>query len=86
MQLLNDDICAIPEFNSVALRMGRKIPPVIIGTLYDDPAAEAEIEGFCRIAHVLHDLKRARIGQMGHVLEAMLDMHTDSTLLTSAFG
>ena len=86
MQLLNDDICAIPEFNSVALRMGRKIPPVIMGTLYDDPVAEAEIEGFCKISHVLHDLKRARIGQMGHVLEAMLDMHTDSTLLTSAFG
>ena len=86
MQLLNDDICAIPEFNSVALRMGRKIPPVIIGTLYDDPVAEAEIEGFCKIAHVLHDLKKARIGQMGHVLEAMLDMHTDPTFLTSAFG
>ena len=86
MQLLNDDICAVPEFNSVALRMGRKIPPVIIGTLYDDKVAKAEIEGFCKIAHVLHDLKRARIGQMGHVLEAMLDMHTDPTLLTSAFG
>jgi len=86
MQLLNDDICAIPEFNSVALRMGRKIPPVIIGNLYDDPVAEAEIEGFCKIAHVLHDLKRSRIGQMGHVLEAMLDMHTDPTRLTSAFG
>lgn len=86
MQLLNDDICAIPEFTSVALRMGRKIPPVIIGTLHDDTDAQMEIEGFCRIAHVLHDLKRARIGQMGHVLEAMLDMHTDPTLLTSAFG
>ena len=86
MQLLNDDICAIPEFNSVALRMGRKIPPAIIGTLYNDPDAEAEIEGFCRIAHVLHDLKRSRIGQMGHVLEAMLDMHSDPTLITSAFG
>jgi L-arabinose isomerase len=36
MQLLNDDICAIPEFNSVALRFGRKSPPVIIGTLHDD--------------------------------------------------
>lgn len=84
--LLNDDICAIPEFNSVALRMGKKIPPVVIGNLYNDPDAEREIEGFCSIAHVLHDLKRARIGQMGHVLEAMLDMHTDPTLLTSAFG
>jgi L-arabinose isomerase len=35
---------------------------------------------------VLHDLRRARLGLMGHVLEAMLDMHTDPTALTAAFG
>ena len=86
MQLLNDDICSIPEFTSVALRMGRDIPPTVIGTLNSDPQAESEIAKFCQIAKVLHDLKRARIGHMGHVLEAMLDMHTDPTLLTSAFG
>lgn len=86
MQLLNDDICAIPEFNSVALRFGRKIPPVIIGTLYDDDQARAEIGNYCHIAKVLNSLKKARIGQMGHVLEAMLDMHTDPALLTAAFG
>jgi L-arabinose isomerase len=86
MQLLNDDICAIPEFNSVALRFGRKIPPVIIGTLFEDEKAREEIRNFCLIARVLNSLKNARIGQMGHVLEAMLDMHTDPTLLTAAFG
>lgn len=86
MQLLNDDICAIPEFNSVALRFGRKIPPAIIGTLYDDGPAREEIGNFCRIAKVLNSLKTARIGQMGHVLEAMLDMHTDPALLTATFG
>lgn len=85
-QLLNDDICSIPEFASVALRMGKPIPPMIIGTLYDDPAADAEIREFCQIANVLRSLRTARIGQMGHVLEAMLDMHTDPTLLTSTFG
>lgn len=86
MQLYNDDICALPEFASVAVRMGRPAPPMIIGTLHDDPQAEQEIMDFCQIARVLHSLKNARIGQMGHVLEAMLDMHTDSTLLTSTFG
>jgi L-arabinose isomerase len=86
MQLLNDDICAIPEFNSVALRFGRKIPPVIIGTLHDDEQAMEEIGNYCRIAKVLNSLKTARIGQMGHVLEAMLDMHTDPTMMTAAFG
>jgi len=59
---------------------------MVIGTLNDDPEADNEIAEFCRMARVLHDLKRARIGQMGHVLEAMLDMHSDPTHLTRAFG
>jgi L-arabinose isomerase len=86
MQLFNDDICAIPEFMNVAIRFGRPDPAIIIGTLYDDPDALHEIHEFCQIAKVLHELKDARIGQMGHVLEAMLDMHTDPALLTATFG
>src|SRR5271157_416071 len=86
MQLSNDDFCAVPEFAGVAIRMGRRPPPVILGTLDDDPAADAEIADWCRIACVLHDLKRARIGHFGHVLENMLDMQTDPTALTAAFG
>ncbi|XOV91428.1 MAG: arabinose isomerase [Bacteroidota bacterium] len=86
MQLYNDDICALPEFMNVAMRFGRKIPPVVIGTLHNDKAATNEIKEYCQIAQALHSLKNARIGQMGHVLEAMLDMHTDPTLITSTFG
>ncbi|MDF1512840.1 MAG: L-fucose/L-arabinose isomerase family protein [Anaerolineae bacterium] len=86
MQLMNDDICSLPEFAGVAVRLGRKPPPIIIGMLHNDPQADAELEKWCRIAHVLHDLRRARLGHMGHVLEAMLDMHTDPTALTSTFG
>ncbi|MBN2327110.1 MAG: L-fucose/L-arabinose isomerase family protein [Candidatus Omnitrophica bacterium] len=86
MQLCNDDICSLPEFTGVAVRMGKKAPPCIIGMLENDPIADAEIADYCRIAHVLHDLKRARIGLMGHVLESMLDMHSDPTMFTAAFG
>ncbi len=86
MQLANDNICSLPEFAGVAVRMGGRPPPVVIGTLHDDPAADAEIRRWCDIAMVLHDLKRARIGHFGHVLEAMLDMHSDPTALTAAFG
>lgn len=86
MQLCNDDFCSVPEFTGVAGRMGRPVPELILGMLHDDPAAEAEVAEWCRIAKVLHDLKRARIGHMGHVLEAMLDMHTDPTAVTAAFG
>ncbi len=86
VQLCNDDFCSVPEFTGVAIRMGKRPPPVILGTLENDPAAGAEIAQWCNIAKVLHDLKRARIGHFGHVLESMLDMHSDPTALTAAFG
>lgn len=86
MQLCNDDFCSVPEFTGVAIRMGKQPPPVILGTLHDDPAAGAELAEWCSIAKVLHDLKRARIGHFGHVLESMLDMHSDPTAFTAAFG
>jgi L-arabinose isomerase len=86
MQLCNDDFCSVPEFTGVAIRMGKRPPEVILGTLEDDPEADAEIAAYCRIANVLHDLKRARIGHFGHVLESMLDMHSDPTAFTAAFG
>lgn len=86
MQLCNDDLCAVPEFTGVAIRMGKPAPPVILGTLEDDPIAEAEITQWCDIAKVLHDLSRARIGHFGHPIEHMLDMQTDQTALTAVFG
>jgi L-arabinose isomerase len=86
MQLYNDDICSLPEFAGVAARMGKRVPEIIIGTLYDDPQADAEIEEYCRIAAVLHDLRTSRIGHIGHPIEAMLDMHSDSTMFTAHFG
>ena len=86
MQLCNDDLCSVPEFTGVAVRMGKKPPPVILGHLYDDPQADAELADWCDIACVLHDLRRARIGHFGHVLENMLDMQSDPTALTAAFG
>lgn len=86
VQLCNDDICSLPEFTGVAVRMGKKVPDCIIGTLEDDAIADAEIGEYCQIAKVLHDLKRARIGLMGHVLEAMLDMHGDPSQFTATFG
>jgi L-arabinose isomerase len=86
MQLCNDNICSLPEFTGVAVRMGKPAPPVIIGTLQGDARAQDEIAEWCCIARVLHDLKRARMGHFGHPIEAMLDMHTDQTALTAAFG
>jgi L-arabinose isomerase len=86
MQLANDDICSLPEFAAVAVRMGKKVPDMIIGTLHDDPEVDHQIDEYCRIARVLHDLKNAHFGHLGHPINAMMDMHTDPTMLTSFFG
>jgi L-arabinose isomerase len=86
MQLCNDNICSLPEFAGVAVRMGKRVPETVIGTLEGDAVAQHEIRRWCKIARVLHDLKGARIGHFGHPIEAMLDMHSDSTAFTAAFG
>ncbi len=86
MQLANDDFCSVPEFTGVAIRMGRRPPEVVLGTLHNDPQAEAEIVDWCEVAMALHDLKRARIGHFGHPIEHMLDMQTDQAAMTGAFG
>jgi L-arabinose isomerase len=86
MQLANDDFCSVPEFTGVAIRMGKQPPEVILGTLKDDSEADAEIAEWCDVAKALHDVRRARIGHFGHPIEHMLDMQTDQTALTAAFG
>ncbi len=85
-QLYNDDLCAVPEFTGVAVRYGRPVADVIIGMLEGDAAADEEVRQWCAVAHVLHDLRRARIGLMGHVLEAMYDMQVDPTAVCRTFG
>ena len=86
MQLENDNICSVPEFVGVANRLGRRVSDCIIGTLYGDEQAKAELAEWCDIAKVLHDLRGARIGLMGHTMEAMYDMHADPTAISAVFG
>lgn len=86
MQLENDNICSVPEFMGVAVRFNKKIHDIIIGTLYNDKEADSQISEWCDVAKVLNSLHGARLGLMGHVLEAMYDMHCDPTALSSAFG
>ena len=86
MQLENDNVCAVPEFMGVAERMGKEITDVILGHLYNDKIAMSELSEWCEIAKVLHDLRGARLGLMGHTMEAMYDMHADPTAVAAAFG
>ncbi len=86
IQLCNDDICSVPEFTGVAIRMGRPVADIIVGMLENDAVADERIAEWCRIAHVRHDLRKARFGLMGHVLDTMLDMQADPSAVTAAFG
>lgn len=86
MQLENDNICSVPEFTGVAIRFKKPVSDVIIGHLYEDEKAMSELSEWCSIANVLHSLRGARIGLMGHVLEAMYDMHVDPTAVADTFG
>jgi len=86
MQLYNDDVCSLPEFAGVAVRMGKKVPDMVIGTVDNDPEADYELDEYCRIAGVLHSLRNSHLGHLGHPINAMLDMHTDATMITSFFG
>ena len=86
MQLENDNICSVPEYSGVAIRLGRPVKDVIIGCLYDDQDAQKQITEWCDIAKVLNGLKGARFALMGHVLESMYDMHADPTAVSAAFG
>ena len=86
MQLENDNVCAVPEFMGVAERMGKRITDVVLGHLYNDEIAMAELREWCEIAKVLHDLRGARLGLMGHTMEAMYDMHADPTAIAASFG
>ena len=86
MQLVNDNICALPEFSGVAVRMGKHVPDVIVGSLYDDNDVNIEIMEYCSIAKVLHSLRYARLAHIGHPLNSMMDMNTDPTMISSFFG
>ena len=85
-QLYNDDLCSVPEFTGVAVRYGRPVCDCVIGMLEGDARAAEEVRQWCAVARVLHDLRRARIGLMGHVLEAMYDMQVDPTAVSRTFG
>ena len=86
MQLCNDDFCSVPEFTGVAHTYGQT------GTARDSRHAGRRStvrRGAGRMVQYRQSAARpagGRIGHFGHVLESMLDMHSDPTAFTAAFG
>jgi L-arabinose isomerase len=76
--------CPVPEIANVLSRAGTAFHQVT-GFLDDEPTW-AEIEGWLDAARVRTTLASTRLGLMGHTYSGMLDIMTDETLVSVAFG
>ena len=76
--------CPVPEIANVFTRA--RIPFHQVTGVLDDAATWAEIEEWLAAARVRSALASARLGLMGHYYSGMLDIMTDVTLVSIAFG
>ena len=86
MQLVNDDVCAMPEVAGVYERLGKKIPPCIVASASREDFIKREIGEWIAAAGAMAAFKYETFGYLGHTYEGMYDMHTDPTAFTAAFG
>ncbi len=76
--------CAVPEIANVFLRAGIPFHQVT-GTL-DDTDAWREIGEWVDAARVAQVMASSRLGIMGHYYDGMLDVYSDATQQSVAFG
>ncbi|MGD0480489.1 MAG: arabinose isomerase [Terracidiphilus sp.] len=76
--------CPVPEIANLFTRA--KIPFHQVTGVLDDAGTWREIEEWLAAARVRAALAEARLGLMGHYYSGMLDIMTDVTLLSIAFG
>ena len=78
--------CALPESYSAMERIGRAPCDVIFGKTGNDPRVENAVREWCAVAGALRSYKGAIFGYLGHTYDGMLDMNSDPTAITGAFG
>ncbi len=76
--------CPVPEIANLLLRA--KIPFHQVTGVLDEAATRAEIEQWLTAARVRSALASTRLGLLGHYYSGMLDIMTDVTLVSIAFG
>ena len=84
-QLAHDNCTSLPEIGYALTRAGLPYN-VLFGRLDGDQRVWQEIEDWCWVARVLHDLRYANLGYMGHAYEGMLDMYFNPADFHNAFG
>lgn len=83
--LANCAACCVPEIAGACTRAG--IPyDTVAGLIDGDDRAWAKIAAWVRAAGVARDLRRSRIGFLGHVYPGMLDMYADFTAVHAQTG
>ncbi|MBP1657933.1 MAG: arabinose isomerase [Bacteroidetes bacterium] len=76
--------CAVPEVANVCLKAG--IPfSLVTGTL-DDSSSWKEIHEWVEAAGVAEEMRRNRLGILGHYYNGMLDVYADAALQSVVFG
>lgn len=83
--LANCGACPVPELANVFLRSGIDVHQVT-GVLEGDPHVDDEIENWIEAARVAHVMAHTRVGLMGHYYNGMIDIYTDLTAQSAAFG
>ncbi len=86
MQLVNDDICSMPEFGGVYERLGAPKPFFIVETAGEREKIAARIGVFERAICAVAAFRYAKFGYLGHTYDGMYDMNTDPTAFSGTFG
>jgi L-arabinose isomerase len=77
--------CPVPEIANVFNRAGIAFHQVT-GVLHGDPIVEDEINEWIEAARVAHVMAHNRLGVMGRYYNGMLDIYSDLTAQSTAFG
>lgn len=85
-QLVNDDVCALPEVAGVYKRLRGYMPEIILAAAGQTEAIRGRVDALVGAIAAKAAFKYAKIGYLGHTYEGMYDMHTDPTAFTAAFG
>lgn len=86
MQLVNDDICSMPEFAGVYERLGAKMPFFLVEASGNEERIQKRVSELESAINALSAFKYAKFGYLGHTYDGMYDMNTDPTAFAATFG